>query len=40
MAEADCDLCRLAGYRSCDECGGVVMKPSPLRRDVCEYCRG
>lgn len=39
MAEADCDLCRLMGYRACDLCGNPVHDPSAFRRDLCEYCR-
>jgi hypothetical protein len=39
MAEPDCGLCALAGYRSCDRCGGVVFTPSPLGIDLCGYCR-
>lgn len=38
MAEADCELCRMAGYRSCDVCGGPVFVAGALL-DVCDYCR-
>lgn len=38
MAEADCDLCRMAGYRSCDLCGDVVFERGPLL-DLCPSCR-
>lgn len=42
MADPDCDLCAMAGYRSCDSCGGVVFKPLSTAFgliDVCGYCR-
>jgi len=39
MAEADCELCRLAGYRACDVCGGPVYQAGALGIDVCGYCR-
>ena len=39
MAEADCELCRMAGYRACDLCGGPVFVPGPLGIDVCGNCR-
>ncbi len=35
VADADCDFCRLLGYRSCDVCGGVVLSST---LDVCGYC--
>lgn len=38
MAEADCELCRMAGYRSCDVCGGPVFVAGALL-DVCDNCR-
>lgn len=43
MAEADCGLCRMAGYRSCDVCGGPVFPPFRTnafgsRVDLCGYC--
>jgi hypothetical protein len=40
MAAADCDMCKALGYRSCDLCGGVVIKPHRLVGDVCGYCWG
>jgi hypothetical protein len=39
MAAADCGLCEMAGYRSCDECEGPVFRPVPgALRDFCGYC--
>lgn len=38
MADPDCVLCELVGYRSCDRCGGVVFKVHPLLGDLCAYC--
>jgi len=38
MAEAECEWCRLAGYRACDLCGGPVFVPG-LLVDVCGNCR-
>ena len=42
MAEADCDLCRAMGFRSCDVCGNVVfpknLEVSPVGRELCGYC--
>ena len=42
MAEADCELCRMMGYRSCDVCGNVVfpanLADSPKGRELCAYC--
>lgn len=44
MAEADCELCLMVGYRSCDECGSPVF-PHVVRQSVaaglgelCGYC--
>ena len=39
MAEAECEWCRLAGYRACDLCGGPVFVAGALGIDVCEGCR-
>lgn len=42
MAEPDCELCELLGYRACDECGGPTSPSSEevgcRDRDLCEYC--
>lgn len=39
MAEADCGMCALMGYRSCDRCGTPVFDPVPgAVEDVCGYC--
>jgi len=42
MAKADCELCEIAGYRSCDYCGNVVFEHNKsgkaLGLDVCGYC--
>lgn len=42
MAAADCEMCGLLGYRSCDECGSPVFPDnvarSPLGRELCAYC--
>jgi hypothetical protein len=40
MAEPDCELCGLLGYRSCDDCGGVVFnrKRDAFGRELCAYC--
>lgn len=44
VAEADCDLCRVAGYRECDRCGGPVFPAESFvdeaGRDLCGYCAG
>ncbi len=32
MGEPDCEMCALAGLRTCDECG------NPSELDICEYC--
>jgi len=40
MSEADCELCRLAGLRTCDTCGGVSFEPrTGIGFDVCGWCR-
>ena len=39
MAEADCDLCKDLGYRSCDQCGQPVFEPTAFGPDLCGYCR-
>ena len=40
MSEADCELCRLAGLRRCDTCGGVSFEPrTGIGFDVCGFCR-
>lgn len=40
MAQADCSICEMLGYRACDVCGNVVFKPTdhPLGIDLCAYC--
>lgn len=39
MSAPDCSTCALAGYRSCDRCGGVVFEPSAFTRgDLCQEC--
>lgn len=41
MAEPDCEVCRVMGYRSCDVCGGWV-HPRGLGmipgRELCGWC--
>lgn len=39
MATADCEMCALMGYRSCDKCGNVVFERSALGVDLCEWCK-
>lgn len=39
MAEPDCLLCEMAGYRACDLCGCPVIPPfSAFTRDLCAAC--
>lgn len=47
LAKADCALCEMMGYRSCDTCGnpimpdqdtGVLPAPDSFGRDLCVYC--
>jgi hypothetical protein len=42
MAEADCELCRAMGFRTCDVCGNVAfpqnIADSPKGRELCGYC--
>lgn len=39
MAAADCVICELMGYRSCDECGNPVFPENgPAGRELCGYC--
>jgi RecJ-like exonuclease len=41
MAEAHCDLCAAAGYRSsCDLCGAIVFDPVTDARtfEICQEC--
>jgi hypothetical protein len=41
MAKADCPVCEMSGFRSCDVCGNPVFPPfdrSPLGVDLCAYC--
>jgi hypothetical protein len=38
MSEADCGLCEMAGYRTCDLCGNVAFERGPLGIDICGYC--
>ena len=38
MSAADCDLCEMLGYRTCDSCGEIAWKPGPLGIDYCAYC--
>lgn len=41
MSAADCDICEAMGYRTCDECEGVVFDGfrDAEGRDVCAACR-
>lgn len=41
MADADCEMCEMMGYRSCDICTGPVFHPIPgAARDFCGYHLG
>jgi len=41
MAAADCSTCEAFGYRTCDECEGLVFDNfrDALGLDLCAYCR-
>jgi len=40
MADADCEMCRQCGLRTCDVCGGVSFELTwPRWLDVCGNCR-
>lgn len=38
MAAADCGMCELLGFRSCDVCGNPVFTETPGEKDLCVYC--
>jgi hypothetical protein len=47
LAKADCALCAMMGYRSCDECGNPIMPTgdpgafpttNSFGRELCVYC--
>lgn len=41
MAEPDCELCAMMGYRACDACGNPIMKigaRDTFGRELCAYC--
>lgn len=41
MSAADCGVCEASGYRTCDECEGLVFDGfrDEAGRDVCAACR-
>ena len=40
MAAADCPICEAMGYRSCDQCGTPIFKPSRMPgAELCGYCK-
>lgn len=39
MADADCEMCEVMGYRTCDVCGGVVFIKMFNQLDLCYECR-
>jgi len=40
MGDPDCFMCAVAGFRTCDACGGIVFDPrdDPDGEELCAEC--